>query len=307
MNSGESHLDQDFGLLVDYEGGELSAPEMRAVEERLRTEPELSTRLTWLRALRAELGEFPNVPVPRHFTLGPEYDEGGRFPKDYYAILEVPPDASQEEIRAQYRFVLQAWHPDRFVNTSHKGRAEKKTKEINEAYEVLTDTKKRQAYDRKRPSYREDAVRSEYESQRSAQEAMRKYAEAEVVRIRAEDEHPCPFCAESIRIDSVACQFCGSRIVVLGHIYRRASTDLGLRWALAFSIYDFLLKYWNGYHMAQELLGGVIFSFITAFVFSYYASRFHRKRQWNPSLEWLPIVITLVVYAIGTAITISAS
>ena len=302
MNSGETHLDQDFGLLVDYEGGELPAPEVKILEQRLSDEPELSKRLAWLRSLRAELGEFPTQPVPRHFTLGPEYDLKGHFPKDYYAVLEVSPDASQKEIRNQYLFLLQAWHPDRFANTSHKARAEQKAKEINEAYEVLSDEEKRQAYDRDRPSYKEHAFRTEYDERRRAEEEMRKQAEKEAARKRAEDEHPCPFCAESIHVDSVVCHYCGSTLVVRDHIYKRSSSDLGLRWALVFSAFDFAFTYSSGYFTAPQVLGGLIAKFVIAFTISYYASRFHRKRKWKPALEWLSIAGTLIISRIGWSI-----
>ena len=295
MNPGESHLDQDFGLLVDYEAGELTATEVRILERRLSDEPELSKRLAWLRALRAELGEFPIQPVPRHFTLGPEYDESGRLPKDYYAILEVSPDASQQQIRTQYLFVQQAWHPDKFANTSHKARAEQKAKDINEAYEVLSDKGKRQAYDRDRPSYKEDAVRTEYERRKRAEEDMRKWAETEAARKRAEEELPCPFCAESIQIDAVACQYCGSTLVDRGHIYKRTSGDLGLRWAIGFSIFDFATNYLSFQYTAFGLIQNVIATAVTAFLISYFVSRFHRKREWKPGLEWLFIGGALVI------------
>jgi len=60
--------------------------------------------------------------------------------KDYYKILGVSRDASEEEIKRAYRKLAQKYHPD-------KGGDEKKFKEINEAYEVLSDKQKRAQYD----------------------------------------------------------------------------------------------------------------------------------------------------------------
>jgi len=65
--------------------------------------------------------------------------------RDYYEILRVAKNASQEEIKRAYRKLALQWHPDR--HTQGKKEAEEKFKEINEAYEVLSDAKKRQAYD----------------------------------------------------------------------------------------------------------------------------------------------------------------
>ncbi len=67
--------------------------------------------------------------------------------KDYYEILELPSDATQEEIREQYYFLIQAWHPDKFPRPAQKARAEEKSKEINIAYSVLKDVQKRAQYD----------------------------------------------------------------------------------------------------------------------------------------------------------------
>jgi cyclophilin family peptidyl-prolyl cis-trans isomerase len=70
--------------------------------------------------------------------------------KDYYADLEVPIDASQEKIKEQYHFMLQAWHPDKFTRPRQKAKAEEKAKQINEAYETLGDHSKRAEYDLQR-------------------------------------------------------------------------------------------------------------------------------------------------------------
>lgn len=67
--------------------------------------------------------------------------------KDYYEILGVTPDATQAQVREQYRFLLLAWHPDRFPTPAQKEKAEEKAKEINEAYEVLRDPARRARYD----------------------------------------------------------------------------------------------------------------------------------------------------------------
>jgi CheY-like chemotaxis protein len=69
--------------------------------------------------------------------------------KDYYEILEVPPTATQEEIREQYYFLIQAWHPDKFRSPKQKAKAEEKSKEINIAYGVLRDIAKRAEYNSK--------------------------------------------------------------------------------------------------------------------------------------------------------------
>jgi len=64
---------------------------------------------------------------------------------DYYEILEVPRTAAADEIKKAYRKKALQFHPDK--NQGNKD-AEKRFKEISEAYEVLSDDKKRQVYDR---------------------------------------------------------------------------------------------------------------------------------------------------------------
>ena len=64
--------------------------------------------------------------------------------KDYYAVLGVKKDATEKEIRQAFRRLARQYHPD--VNPNNK-EAEEHFKEINEAYEVLSDPEKRKRYD----------------------------------------------------------------------------------------------------------------------------------------------------------------
>jgi len=65
--------------------------------------------------------------------------------RDYYDVLGLKRDASQKEIKQAYRKLARKHHPD--VNPGDKG-AEERFKEINSAYEVLSDAEKRKKYDR---------------------------------------------------------------------------------------------------------------------------------------------------------------
>jgi curved DNA-binding protein len=74
--------------------------------------------------------------------------------KDYYKVLGVPRDASDEDIKKAFRKLARQYHPD--VAKDKKG-AEEKFKEINEAYEVLGDPQNRSKYDDLGANWREGA------------------------------------------------------------------------------------------------------------------------------------------------------
>lgn len=65
--------------------------------------------------------------------------------RDYYEVLGVDKGASEEELKKAYRKLARKYHPD--VNKDNLQEAEAKFKEINEAYNVLSDPQKRAAYD----------------------------------------------------------------------------------------------------------------------------------------------------------------
>ena len=64
--------------------------------------------------------------------------------KDYYKMLDIPRNASEDEMRKAYRKMALKYHPDK--NKSPE--AEEKFKEIAEAYEVLSDPQKREIFDK---------------------------------------------------------------------------------------------------------------------------------------------------------------
>src|SRR5512143_2887319 len=72
--------------------------------------------------------------------------------KDYYKILGVERSANADDVRKAYRKLAMQYHPDRNPDNPQ---AEEKFKEINEAYQVLSDSQKRARYDQLGESYTE--------------------------------------------------------------------------------------------------------------------------------------------------------
>jgi hypothetical protein len=95
--------------------------------------------------------------------------------KNYYRTLGVLPTAELIVIKAAYRALATKYHPDKW--TGEKSTAEQKMREINEAYEVLSDSKSREQYDRVR--YKKEFDEYEFENDatqdafRSAEQAQR--------------------------------------------------------------------------------------------------------------------------------------
>lgn len=67
--------------------------------------------------------------------------------KDYYAVLGITKSANKEEIKKAYKSLVKQHHPDKFTDAKEKEAANKKFQEIQSAYDVLSDDKKRQTYD----------------------------------------------------------------------------------------------------------------------------------------------------------------
>lgn len=65
--------------------------------------------------------------------------------RDYYEVLGVSKNATDDELKKAFRKLAKKYHPD--ANPDNKEEAEKKFKEVNEAYETLSDKQKRQMYD----------------------------------------------------------------------------------------------------------------------------------------------------------------
>src|SRR5919197_3965914 len=67
--------------------------------------------------------------------------------RDYYETLGVDRSASDDDLKKAYRKLARQYHPDLQNGDQQKKVAEEKFKEVNEAYEVLSDSEKRRRYD----------------------------------------------------------------------------------------------------------------------------------------------------------------
>jgi curved DNA-binding protein len=147
-------------------------------------------------------------------------------PDDHYQALGLAPDASAEEIRAAWRFLLVAFHPDRFRDETQRARAQEVTKRVNAAWQELGDPARRRRYDLRRST------------------PSRTSAPAPPPPVR---ELPCPSCATRCRVPDaggavvhLACPACqetfpamiGARCIGRPRLERRR---LGLRYEAVFA------------------------------------------------------------------------
>ena len=110
--------------------------------------------------------------------------------KNYYEVLKVARNASQEEITVVYRELAKKWHPDKYLGLREKDAAAKRFKFFQNAYDVLGNPEKRKRYDEKLLK-QEETVRKAAEEEAKGQrmEPTDEYYETEVdVRERREAE-----------------------------------------------------------------------------------------------------------------------
>ncbi len=105
---------------------------------------QLRRRSAWGRALGAHLIRAGHPGSRRGPAARLAYTPAGMATtRDYYEILGLERSASDEEIKRSFRKLAQQWHPD----VSTDADADARFKEINEAYQVLSDPQRRQSYD----------------------------------------------------------------------------------------------------------------------------------------------------------------
>lgn len=66
---------------------------------------------------------------------------------EFYAVLALPRDASQEDVTRSYRRLAQVFHPDKHLDEARRAQAQESFSRVQEAYEVLSSPEKRQVYD----------------------------------------------------------------------------------------------------------------------------------------------------------------
>lgn len=101
-----------------------------------------------------------------------------------YEILEVSEKASKEVIEKAYRVLAKKYHPDLQMQ-EEKQNAEKKMKQINEAYDILSNEEKRKEYDRTLAEEREREKKRELEKQ---EQSSNQYYEKEIEQVEKENQ-----------------------------------------------------------------------------------------------------------------------
>ena len=140
--------------------------------------------------------------------------------EDLYHILGVAPNVAPEKIKEQFRFLVQAFHPDRHASPAHKARAGEMLRKITEAYRILSDPLQRAAYDRKRLMQgtafedqgvfqRERATTLDSHDQPGNGLHARRPAYAQIVVKRFQQGYVCSECGGQVRENARFCLHCG--------------------------------------------------------------------------------------------------
>ena len=93
--------------------------------------------------------------------------------KNFYEILEINENASQEIVEKAYKVLVKKYHPDLQTDPEQKHQCEIKIKEINEAYETLSNNELRVAYDEKLKQEQYEKLRSAVQYQVDKQQAQK--------------------------------------------------------------------------------------------------------------------------------------
>ena len=155
--------------------------------------------------------------------------------KNYYEVLGVEFDASKEEIKKAYRDKMKQYHPDIHDNLD-SDYYEQKTKDINEAYDVLSNEEKRRRYDeerrRKKTSYgrrqysrkttnRDDNEYNEYETNRKSRHQAKDNSFFDSIKKSykevKEDESEYPFKERHKNLNKKFCKKYGRNIDSAGN------------------------------------------------------------------------------------------
>ena len=140
--------------------------------------------------------------------------------EDLYHILGVASNVAPEKIKEQFRFLAQAFHPDKHASPAHKARAGEMLRKITAAYRILSDPLQRAAYDQKRSIHsaafeelgvfqRERAPIINHQGQPDHVSHQQRPAYAHIVIKRFQQVCVCSECGGSVRENARFCLHCG--------------------------------------------------------------------------------------------------
>jgi DnaJ-class molecular chaperone len=140
--------------------------------------------------------------------------------EDLYHILGLAPNVAPEKIKEQFRFLAQAFHPDKHASPAHKARAGEMLRKITAAYRVLSDPLQRAAYDKQRSIHsavfeelgvfqRERAPIHNRHDQPDNDIHTRRPTYAQIIVKRFQQGYICSECGGSVREHARFCLHCG--------------------------------------------------------------------------------------------------